>query len=766
LNESTKDRTARAFERPALGLLRLSVRYPFRILLIWLLLGVIGLWGARGLSKVITNTFDPPPSAESARVDRVMAERFRGMASPHLLLVLHPAGRAVPSPSAFSSYEGQLKVRVRAVPGVEQVLTPRDLHVRFDQPAGSDLMVIPFKASAAPDDMVVTVRRAIAQLPPPAGVAHELTDMPAISYDTYRHTAGELAKVERVGLILSALVLVYVFGGLFPACLPLLTGVWCITLNNGLLALIARFMPTGTTNQFITAIVGLAIGIDYPLFLLSRVREELKAGVAPAIAFERAVGTSGKAIAFSGAIVAVSALCLGLLDVSGLRPAALSVGAIVLTALALCYSFIPALVFAVGRFVPIERLLAHHFKLPGGSHLWDRLIAFVVDRPKRHLALAATLLAVLTVPVLGARFWSPTVSMLPKGLESIRGLTRLSQAKQSGQLAPIYLTVTAPTAGGAYRPAFVHGLYDLVQDLERDPRVGQVVSMVSFEPGWSYGQYQAFFNNPMMRTNRQLSMLVDTARGGQTALVRIVPRGLPDAESTRELVRDLRGRIVPSHLTALNGAAVDVGGEQAKMQDIAHAFTERLPLIGLLNLVAITLILAYYFRSVFLPIKAIVMNLLPLVSAFGVVITVFQYGVGARWIGLQAPGFVMLMTPAILLTVLFALSMDYEIIILSRIREAFDRTGDHRASILEGLGESGKVIVGAAAIMFSVFLAYLFADLTPMKEVGLGLATAILIDATLVRLVVLPATMRLMGRWNYWLPSWPKRAIARLGLTT
>lgn len=746
----------KASERLITGSVELSARRPFLVLLGWILIGVFGALSALHLSSAITNTFNPPANTESTHVDGVMTARFAQLSEPHLLLVIAgEKGKLATSPD-FKAYEAAIRAKLRQDPTVDQVLGAQDLHIKLGLAPEANFLLMTFKGEVTQDVIVPQIRSEIAEVPAPTGIRPELTDMMAISHDIFRHTSEQLARVERVGLLLSAIVLIYVFGGLFAASLPLLTGILCITINNGLLTYIARAFETSTTNQFITAIVGLAIGIDYPLFLLTRVREEMRAGVEPIDAFKRAAVTSGKAITFSGWIVAVSSLCLGILDVSGLRAASLSVTGVVVTALALCFSFIPALVFAVGRFYSIDKLLGRTFEVPRGAYLWERLITFVVDRPKAHLAASLALITLLAVPISTAKFWSPTVSMLPRQMESMQGLAILTRAKESGQLAPIYVTVTASQPGGAYDPRFVTGLYGLVRDLEADTRISHVTSMVSFQPGWSLKQYIAFFDNPFIRSNPQLSYLVDNTHAGQTALLRVVPRAAPDSEQTRGLIQDLRARVVPAHEAALGAASVSVGGEQAKMLDVASTFARRLPLIAGLNLFAIILILGIYFRSIFLPIKAIVMNLLPLLGAFGVVVLVFQHGLGARLIGVTAPGYVMLMTPAILLTVLFALSMDYEVIILSRIKESYDRTGDNRTAILEGLNKSGKVIVGAAAIMFSVFFAYVFADLAPMKEVGLGLASAIIIDATVVRLVVLPATMILMGRWNYWLPKFER----------
>lgn len=732
-----------------------SSRRPFLVLLVWILLGVWGAIASTHLGSAISNSFDPPKGSESARVLTVMNRDFRSMDGAHLLLVLQGDATHPATDPAFQAYEGRLVARLRHDPRIAQVLTADQLRMRQALDPHVDALVMTFKGHVDQQVIVPGIRREIAQVAAPSGIQHDLTDMMAISYDIYGHTREQLARVERVGLVCSALVLIYVFGGFFAASLPLVIGLMCITLNNGLLTVIARFFETSTTNEFITAIVGLAIGIDYPLFLLSRFREELQDpenGGDPRTALRKAALSSGKAIGFSGFVVVASSMFLTILDVSGLRPAALSVAGVVAIALALCYTFLPALLFAVHRFYPLARLMRHRFASKKGADLWERLTRFVVDRPRFHFGMNLALLLALAVPVLGARFWSPTISMLPKQLESMRGLQILASSRESGQLSPIYVTATTPRPGGVYDTAFVSGLYGLVQEIRHDPRVAQVDSMVSFERNWPLTNYQAFFSNPWLRGNHQLSFLLDNGGNAQHALIRVVPKSLPDSETTRQLIRDLRDKDIPAHAAALPGVQVSVGGEQAQLLDMAKLFAHGLPLIAILNLVTITLILGIYFRSVFLPIKAIVMNMLPLLASFGVVIMVFQHGVGAHLIGADSPGYVMLMTPAVLLTVLFALSMDYEIIILSRIKEAYDRTGNNREAILEGLNRTGKVIAGAAAIMFSIFFAYVFADLNPMKEVGLGLATAILLDATVVRLVLLPSTMMLMGKWNYWTP--------------
>lgn len=733
---------------------RLAARASARVLCVWLALTVVGVVFASHLGSVIGNGFDPPAGTQSADVQKVMDASFPQLTTPYLVAVMKDS-----NPGQLSAYQAAIARRLRADPDVAQLLTPADLGVQTKLQQGTTLLAMTFKRPIVPNIDVPRLRKEMAQVPAPQGLEEHLTGMGAIAYDIYRHTAQQLGRIEAVGLVLSALVLVYVFGGVFAAILPLLTGVLCIAINNGLLFVVARFFQTTTTNEFITAIVGLAIGIDYPLFLLSRFREELTSGKGtPVDAFVRAAKTAGKATALSGAVVGASALFLGMLDVAGLRPAAVSIVLVVVTALALCFSFLPALLFLFGRVMPLDRLLRHRFATRTGAAIWERLNRFVVDHPVFHLVGNLALLIALALPISQVKFWSPTISMLPKQMDSMQGLTLLAGQRESGQLSPIYVTVTAPRPGDAYRPEFLSNLRQVVVRIENDSRVASVESMVNFNPSWPLPAYEAFWNNPILRTDSRLGALVDNGQGGRTALIRIVPEYLPDSSQTRDLIASLHDRLVPQTEKAWPGVSVEVGGDQAQLLDTARAFAHGLPIIGLLNLVAITAILGLAFRSVILPIKAVLMNMLPLVASMGVVVLVFQFGAASSLLHVHPSGFVMMMTPAILLTVLFALSMDYEVMILSRIREAYDRTGDNRTAILEGLGQSGKVVVGAAAIMFSVFAAYLFSDISPMREVGLALATAILVDATVVRLALLPSAMMLMGRWNYWSP-WHKEPV-------
>ncbi len=728
---------------------RLAARASGRVLLGWLLVTLVGGFFAGRLGSAISNGFDAPKGTQAADVQKILNQRFVQLTTPYLVVVMKDANRG-----DLVAYRQQVASRLSADSSLDTIMTPTQLGVARQLSPDTTLLALTFRRPIDQNTDVPRLRREIAGVRAPAGLEHHLTGMAAISYDIFRHTAQQLGRIETVGLALSAVVLIYVFGGLFAATLPLLTGILCITINNGLLVLIARFFQTSTTNQFITAIVGLAIGIDYPLFLLSRFREELaQTPDGPVEAFLRAAKTAGKATGLSGLVVAISALFLGTLDVSGLRPAAVSIALVVLTALVLCFSFLPALLFWVGRYIPLERLLRHRFATRTGAAIWERFNRRVVDHPVLHLVANLALLVALALPISTVKFWSPTISMLPKQLDSMRGLALLAGEREAGQLSPIYIAVSAPHPGDAYRASFLGHLRQLTDQVDRDPRVGSVVSMVNFNPSWPLAAYDAFWSNPLLRTDSRLGALVDNGHGGTTALVRVVPRFLPDSAQTRALIIDLHDRVVPAFQNRWNGVSIEVGGDQAQLLETARVFARGLPVVALLNLIAITVILGLAFRSVVLPIKAVLMNMLPLVASMGVVVLVFQYGVAGGLLHIKAPGYVMMMTPAILLTVLFALSMDYEVMILSRIREAYDRTGDNRTAILEGLGQSGKVIVGAAAIMFSVFAAYLFSDISPMREVGLALATAIAVDATIVRLALLPSAMILMGRWNYWVPG-------------
>jgi RND superfamily putative drug exporter len=741
------DRPLGRIEILLVGLIRGAIAHPVLTLALWAVLVMGGILGAGSLGSLATNNFSGPQGSESSQVDLVLKEQFPEMTAVNALVMLRHPGVTVPE-----TYYARLKQELSTVDAVDRILLPDELGKQGHLDDATSALLLTFKPVPLDQTKLVPqLRQRIEAAQAPAGVTTALTGEISVSYDAYTHVTAEIAKVEKIGLVLSLFVLLYVFGGWFPALLPLLSGALVLAVSNGVLILLATVFETSTINQLLTAVLALALGIDYPLFMIARLREELDRGRSLRFALEEMARTTGKALLASGGVVMAAAACMATVDVYGLRPAAINASATVALAWLVTMTFIPALIVLCDRRWSAHGLLRNRFRFRESDSRWSGFVSRVVARPVPVLLGCMIFLGALAVPVLQSRFWSPTVSLIPKHLESARGVAWLTEHHQPGQISPLMVVVETGRSAGVYSPAFLTELDRLVGRLQQDPRIARVDSMVSFREDFTLREYMALYMNPFTR-GAVATPLINGSEGASATVLRIAPSTSPDSDEARVLVEDLRRTIFPEHAAAL-GARIAIGGQQAKFVDVYAAFSQAMPVMLGLNFLAIGLLLARLFRSAVLPVKAILTNLLPILAAFGVVVMVFQWGWGASLIGATANGYVMLFTPTILLTVLYAISMDYEVMILSRIREAYDRTGDNRQAVTEGVTHTGRVVLGGALILLSVFAAYLFADFGLMKEIGLALSVAILIDATIVRLLLLPAAMVVLGDWNYWSPK-------------
>ena len=741
------DRPLGRIEMLLVGLLRGAITHPILTIAIWALLVIGGILGASHLGAVATNNFSGPEGSESSRVDALLQQNFPAMTAANALVLLRHPDTEIPD-----AFYARLKQELSAVGEVDQVLLPSELGRQGLLDAQTSAVLLTFKRVPLDQTKLVPqLRDRIQAANPPPGVKTALTGEISVSYDAYTHVTAEIAKVEKIGLVLSLFVLLYVFGGWFPASLPLISGALVLAVSNGVLMILATLFETSTINQLLTAVLALALGIDYPLFMIARLREELAKGRSLRFALEEMARTTGKALLASGGVVMAAAGCMATVDVYGMRPAALNASATVALAWLVTMTFIPALIVLVDRRWSAHELLRNRFRMQESDSHWAGFVSKVVAKPVPVLLGCLLFLGALALPVAQGRFWSPTVSMVPKQLESAQGVAWLTEHQQPGQISPILAVVDTGKPAGVYAPEFLKELDRLVTRIEADPRIAKVDSMVSFRDDFSLNQYMALYMNPFVRGS-VATPLINGEQGASATVLRIAPSTSPDSDDARALVEDLRRTIFPDHATAL-GATVAVGGQQAKFVDVFEAFSQAMPFMVCLNFLAIGLLLARLLRSAILPVKAILTNLLPIMAAFGVVVMVFQWGWGASLFDATANGYVMLFTPTILLTVLYAISMDYEVMILSRIREAYDLTGDNRLAVTEGVTHTGRVVLGGALILLSVFAAYLFADFGLMKEIGLALSVAILIDATIVRLLLLPAAMVVLGDWNYWSPK-------------
>ncbi|MEL3945373.1 MMPL family transporter [Streptomyces sp. LNU-CPARS28] len=538
---------------------------------------------------------------------------------------------------------------------------------------------------------------------------------------------------ELIGLLAAAAILFLAFGSLVAAALPIGMAVFGLTVGVATMTVLAGVTEVPTFAPVLGSMVGLGVGIDYALFVLARHREYLARGFDPHEAAGRAVATAGRPVVFAGGTVVVSILGMAVANVPFMTVGGLAVSIVVLTMVLASVTLLPAFLGAAGpRLARAGRALRAGWsgrlgrrRAPAAGAApaagWRRWIGHVSRHPVPYAVGAAGLLLTATLPVLSLRVGLPDDGSLPHSRTERRAYDLVAEGFGPGTNGP--LVIAADPAGDP-------GVVDrLVATVTADPGIASVAPA-----------------------------RIDRPTGVATLVV--FPTTSPQDKATADTLSRLRTEVLPAAI-GHGQARAHVGGAAASLSDVGQRTSERLPVFVAAVLAMSFLLLMLVFRSILVPLKAVLLNLLSIGAAYGVMVAVFQWGWGGALIGLEATVPIVSFIPMFLFATLFGLSMDYEVFLLARVREEYVRTGDNGTAIVEGVAGTARIITSAALIMVAVFLSFAVTEDPSTKMFGLGLATAILIDATVVRMVLVPATMTLLGRANWWLPGWLDRLLPR-----
>lgn len=589
---------------------------------------------------------------------------------------------------------------------------------------------------------------------------------PAIDYDMERTSESDLITAESYSLPLILVVLVFVFGGLAAAALPLILGVASVSLTLALLFGLGHLVPLSVFARNIVTMVGLGLGVDYSLFIVSRFREELAGGKTVRQVLAGTFDTAGRAVVFSGAAVVVGLAMLILFSFVFMR--SLGIGGMLVAAVSvlLAITLLPAMLSIMRKKINAARVIPARYLQAGGGRFWHGWSRLVMRHPVFFLFVSMALLVALALPVRGMKAGTPGIDNLSPQRDSRVGVELFAGKWGAGELSPVYIVIQTDSDNAVWRADFRDSLAALDARLKEDPRVARVESIAELGlprelPG-DPRQLQALIrDNPV--TAAQATSLVNVAGGSRATMIRVIPAPAPSAGETKQLVRDIRSGMLAQAGFPV-AAEVLVGGGPAEAVDFTDVLASSFPYLMAAVLVITYFVLLLLFRSVILPLKAIFMNLLSVSAAFGVLVLVFQDGWGQGLLSFTPPGGIIPFVPVILFAVLFGLSMDYEVFLLSRMKEEYELSGDNEDAVAHGLERTGRIITSAALIMIAVFGAFAFTDSIIIKEFGVGLAVSIFLDATVVRIILVPATMKLLGRWNWWLPGWLGRILPDLGL--
>jgi RND superfamily putative drug exporter len=521
---------------------------------------------------------------------------------------------------------------------------------------------------------------------------------------------------EAIGILAAVLILLLAFGSLLAMGLPIMTALFGIGIGLAGVNLLARFLDVPSFAPQVTAMIGIGVGIDYALFIATRYRERLHEGADPEEAVVHALDTSGRAVLFAGGTVVISLLGLFLIGVSFIRGLAIGASLAVLFVMAAAVTLLPAVLGFVGHTIDKLALPSARKPRPAEQSFWARWSRALQARPWTAAITGLLILVVLAIPFFSLRLGVADAGNDPTKLTTRRAYDLLSQGFGPGFNGPL---LVASEING---PGDLAAAGKLATTIAHDSDVAQV-------------------SPPIASPN------------GKGVLLQVVPKHSPQDASTTELVHRLRDHTIPD---ATSGTNLDfhVGGQTAIGVDLADTLGQRLPYMFLAILLFSFVLLMLVFRSLLVPLKAVIMNLLSIGASYGVIVAIFQFGWLKNVVGIGKEGPIEAWVPMMLFAIVFGLSMDYEVFLLSRIKEEYDRDHDNAAAVAHGLAKTARLITAAAAIMICVFASFVLSDMRVLKLIGFGLAFAVFIDATVVRLVLVPATMELLGDRNWWFPSW------------
>src|SRR6266513_4161755 len=581
---------------------------------------------------------------------------------------------------------------------------------------------------------------------------------PVFYEDIQSVSERDLRRAEMLAFPFAVIALLVVFRSVVAAVLPALVGGGAVIVSLALVFGLGQFTDLSIFVLNIITLFGLGLGVDYSLFIVSRFREELAHGRNVEEAVAIAIATAGRAVTFSGLTVSIGLLGLVFFRINMLRSVGIGGVLVVLMAVLAAITLLPAVLAIIGT-----RINAFPVRLPrlwgrkqiqpnldGSTTIdpqhgfWYRLSQVVMRYPLRIFVTVLLLMIGLGLPFFMVRFSAPDASILPVDVPSRTAYDLLASRFNARETTPILLAVQ--TKGNVLTPDNVRNLYTYVRRIEADPRVARVDSIVSADLRLTLAQYELLYTHPQLIADPYLSALLKSSVAGDTTMISVISKyGMLD-QNSQELVQTIRN----THPG--NGITVLVDGGTAGNIDYVHSLYTDFPMAVLIVSITTYIVLLLFFRSLFLPFKAILMNTLSILASYGALVVIFHNGFMHQALGFTPLGFVEASSPILLFCTLFGLSMDYEVFLLSRIQEAYWQTGNNAKAVALGLQRSGRIISSAALIVIVVSACFATADMILVKDLGLGMALAVAIDATLVRGLLVPSTMRLLGNLNWWLP--------------
>jgi RND superfamily putative drug exporter len=755
------------------GLYRLGLNYGRRvyrfrwyIIAFWAIIVLASIPFAAQIGTVLTGGGYSYNKSESARAETLIQTKLPP--TPTQLLVIFQSTSTPVSDPAYRREVTSFMSRARPfsnVTGVSQSGTGQDGRTTY--------VTVNFNVkSGTVEDRLDAFRKLLpggSTVGPAAGPAQAyLTGDAPLSHDFSQITTRDTERAEFFALPIALLVLLVVFGSLIAAAMPILLAIVAIPVTLAIIYAIGQHLSISIFVLNIISIIGLGISIDYSLFMIRRFRDELATGCSTSDAIGWTVATAGESILFSGLIVMIGFCALLVIGVDIMTSLGIGGAVVVTTSVLAALTLLPALLGVLGHRVnslriPFFSRLTMHFPRTGTHNpgeqrrnFWQKWALGVMKRPVLIILLVTVLLAGLGWPLFSISLGSTSTAAIPTSSQARQGIDILNTQFPDTNTQLVSIVVQAPNSSNMLTSDNLAKLDSLSTWIAKQPYVTGVISLTHIPatpgvPTLTEQQLTTLYTTGAYSRNPAMAQFVTSTTNGSTTLITATTNAKVDSSESKTLVNNLRA----GDKAAAQGLTVLIGGDQADGLDFNNYLYGNFPWAILVILVSTYILLLLMFRSIVLPLKAILMNVLSVAACLGVLVFIFQWGNFSNILGFTSQGFLDSIIPILLFCILFGLSMDYEVFLLSRVREEWLFTHNNRWSVARGLEKTGGVITNAALLFVIVAGAFAFTSIIVVKEMGLGMALSVLLDATIIRTLLVPATMRLLGRWNWWLPGKP-----------
>ncbi|TQS43237.1 MMPL family transporter [Cryptosporangium phraense] len=706
------------------GLARWCYQHRIVVVVLWVV-GLLGLGAAGTAAGNAYNDSFALPGTESTKALDLLQKAFPDAAGESDTIVWHAKSGSVKDADVTDRINGMLKA-VSNAPSVASVTSPYTPEGAAQISKDGTIAYATVTFTGQLDDLNLDDVDKVIQTAEKART--DGLDVELGGNAIQQVNQAPPGSSEAYGIAAAAVILLIAFGSLLAMVIPLITAVLALAVGTSSIILLSHVMTIGTIAPTVAALIGLGVGIDYALFVVTRHRNGLMAGLSVEESAVRALNTSGRAVVFAGITVCIALLGMLVLGLTFLTGIGVAASVVVLFSVASAITLLPALLGFFGTRVlsrrERKRLAAEG---PYEAHtrgFWARWAGIVQRRPRMLAGIAILLIAVLSIPTLSLRLGSSDQGNDPADSTTRKAYDLLADGFGPGSNGPLQLVAELKSPGDTA------ALNELVQRVQDEKGVAAVVAL-------------------------------PTPPGADLGIVQVIPTTSPQSEETSNLIKHLREDVVPD-VEQGNTIQVYVGGSTAIFDDFADVLTGKLPLFLGVIIALGFLLLMVAFRSLLVPLTAAIMNVLAAAASFGVIVAVFQWGWGADALNIGAAGPVEAFLPVMMLAILFGLSMDYQVFLVSRMHEEWVHTGDNRRAVTVGQASTGRVITAAATIMIFVFGAFIFEGQRVIAEFGIGLSSAVFIDAFILRTLLVPALMHWFGAGNWWIPKWLDRWLPHL----